>query len=576
MSDLVIAWEYLTGYAVATDHADRERAEWPPHPARVFMALAAAWFETGEDPAEGAALRWLERLGDPELQTPTVDPLAERTCVTCFVPVNDQLEASNAPLQSVPSLTRVRQPRTFPRVWVGDEACRLRWTDVPGTEEHRAALDRLCRKVTRIGHSSSVVAMWIDTDPTDELPAGIDRWSADDTFEGSGSGIMLRSGGPGTLDRLAACVDTGSAKRAAELDELLPQLEAERKAIKGSGAKELRAEVDARLRALRDERALVEPRPPQRPSTSRFTSYRRTHRSLHAPPSSSCFSDDLIVLTGSDEPQPSLVSTFAAARALRDMLMKLAPQPVPSWISGHAPDGEPNRSDDGCHLACLPLAHVGHRHADGGLLGMAIAIPASLDRKELATVLRSALVDPETRGPRALRLLMGRFGTWTIARREPTDSRLTVQSQRWTAAPDGAVIWASVTPVVLDRYPKADRVRDGEGWRNEVATIVAAACTRIQLPEPDSIDIDTTSFVRGAPRAVTRQHRLRSGASRPPAPPMRDGDGFPAFPSRGTAAPRPQVHVRLRFTEPVVGPVLLGVGRHHGYGLCMPLPEAGR
>ena len=67
MASLTIAWEYLTGYAVATDPSTRDRAEWPPHPARVFMALAAAWFETeppGADDenrdewtAEGAALR---------------------------------------------------------------------------------------------------------------------------------------------------------------------------------------------------------------------------------------------------------------------------------------------------------------------------------------------------------------------------------------------------------------------------------------------------------------------------------------------------------------------------------------
>ncbi len=46
MPALTIGWEYLTGYAVATDPNTRERAEWPPHPARVFMAMAAAWFET--------------------------------------------------------------------------------------------------------------------------------------------------------------------------------------------------------------------------------------------------------------------------------------------------------------------------------------------------------------------------------------------------------------------------------------------------------------------------------------------------------------------------------------------------
>ena len=41
---LALGIRCLTGYAVATDVSNREQAEWPPHPARVFMALAAAYF----------------------------------------------------------------------------------------------------------------------------------------------------------------------------------------------------------------------------------------------------------------------------------------------------------------------------------------------------------------------------------------------------------------------------------------------------------------------------------------------------------------------------------------------------
>ena len=63
-----LAIRYLNGWAMAaTDGANKRQAEWPPHPDRVFMALAAAWFETGEDPAGGAALRWLEALPDPAM-----------------------------------------------------------------------------------------------------------------------------------------------------------------------------------------------------------------------------------------------------------------------------------------------------------------------------------------------------------------------------------------------------------------------------------------------------------------------------------------------------------------------------
>ena len=80
MKGLTIGWEYLTGYAVATDPGDRQRVEWPPHPARVFMALAAAWFETGEDADEKEALEWLERIeSEPELHLPSRGAEFERS-----------------------------------------------------------------------------------------------------------------------------------------------------------------------------------------------------------------------------------------------------------------------------------------------------------------------------------------------------------------------------------------------------------------------------------------------------------------------------------------------------------------
>ena len=46
---------YLMGCAVSSDMT-RQRWEFPPHPGRVFMAMAAAHFETGEDARERRAL----------------------------------------------------------------------------------------------------------------------------------------------------------------------------------------------------------------------------------------------------------------------------------------------------------------------------------------------------------------------------------------------------------------------------------------------------------------------------------------------------------------------------------------
>ncbi|HMO25990.1 MAG TPA: type I-U CRISPR-associated protein Csb2, partial [Tepidisphaeraceae bacterium] len=168
--------EYLTGYAVATDPASRERPEWPPHPARVFMALAAAHFETApEDQEQRAALEWLATLSPPDLVIPKG---SERDVLDVYVPVNDAelpelrtidgwdprtdkgRAAIKGALTIVPQYRTNKQPRTFPRVYVGDDPVRLIWrVDPAGSQQHVCSLEAVCRHVTRIGHSSSLV--WV-------------------------------------------------------------------------------------------------------------------------------------------------------------------------------------------------------------------------------------------------------------------------------------------------------------------------------------------------------------------------------------------------------------------------------
>src|SRR3954447_3622880 len=81
--------EYLTGRAVASGRDDRDAAEWPPHPGRLFMALVAAFAEhDSTDAAERAALRWLECQPPPALWATDA---GRREVHTVFVPVNDNV-----------------------------------------------------------------------------------------------------------------------------------------------------------------------------------------------------------------------------------------------------------------------------------------------------------------------------------------------------------------------------------------------------------------------------------------------------------------------------------------------------
>src|SRR5262245_39216344 len=77
----------LMGRAMMTRWDDREQPEWPPHPDRVFMALVAAWGESGENAEGKAALGWLETLGPPALRVSLVASV--RTPCISFVAVND-------------------------------------------------------------------------------------------------------------------------------------------------------------------------------------------------------------------------------------------------------------------------------------------------------------------------------------------------------------------------------------------------------------------------------------------------------------------------------------------------------
>ena len=55
---LAIAINYLNGQVkAATYNSAGAAVEWPPHPDRVYMALVAAWGETGQDCWAGCSWR---------------------------------------------------------------------------------------------------------------------------------------------------------------------------------------------------------------------------------------------------------------------------------------------------------------------------------------------------------------------------------------------------------------------------------------------------------------------------------------------------------------------------------------
>ncbi|MGH3814228.1 MAG: type I-G CRISPR-associated protein Csb2 [Pseudonocardiaceae bacterium] len=204
---------------------------------------------------------------------------------------------------------------------------------------------------------------------------------------------------------------------------------------------------------------------------------------------------------------------------------------LPAAVSGHGADTIP-------HVAYLPLLDVAHPHARGHLMGVGVALPAGQPATR-AAVLRSLRPGQ----PLTLRLPFGELSLQPASERlaamaDPTHSRLSPaywmqRSRRW----------ASVTPLVLDRFPRRP---------TDIAEEVAKACTRVGLPEPEDVVVGTGPMVRDG-AALRRRHLART-----------------------EHRPRLFTHAVLTFPVRVQGAVLLGAQRYLGMGLFTPLHDVPR
>ena len=384
--------DFITGMAVMTDPSSREHAEWPPHPARIFMALVAAHYETKPLPEDGAdaaaawqrqrsALEWLEAQDAPMMNWPAE---SRRDIVKVYVPVNDagvpgkpegvkQSELRSA-LGVMPDC-RSRQERTFPAVYVnGDDVQRLvylSWADAMPSPECLGALEVLASAVTRIGHSSSLVRIWVCEG---EVPAAYQPAA---NMRKAVKGIPLRVPAAGFLAELDQRYNAEDIDAFFELSEAIA-------AKTGKAKEQAKAAFEERFGMAWSRTASAPVR--QRPSTGRTVTYVPI-RKAELQIVQSTFDSELLVLTKQDGPTLGLETTAVLTAALRGLFLKNS-EGLPAWFTGHSAPGVPST---GGHMAILPLAYVGAEHADGHIMGLALAFPRSVSDAERAACLRGRL-----------------------------------------------------------------------------------------------------------------------------------------------------------------------------------------
>jgi CRISPR-associated protein Csb2 len=484
-----IGIRYLCGRALATHPADWERPEWPPHPDRLFMALVAAHFQGdgNGDESGRAALEWLENQAAPSMH---VSGGQVRQTTTSYVPVND-MQAPRINRGQGPSAgqiksglallpeSRPKQPRQFPAVIPDDPSVFFIWPSDP-PPHIAAALARLCLNVTNVGHSSSLVQTWVEADVPEPDLVPVGERAAQ---------FRLRVSGVGRLRSLEARYNAGL-----------------------------------------------------RPVSALWAGYERPKtKSFESPALQTCFDRNLIVLRRTEGHALGLESTLHVTQVLRDTMMALCvQQPPPEWVTGHKSDGRRSEED---HLAFMPLPHVGSEHADGHLLGLAIAVPRDIPPEEQARCWQGVLFD-ELGMPKRMELRMGKLGLWQVVVDDRENREVALRPETWNSA---SQTWATVTPISLDRHPK------GRNRWKDIEDSIRRACVRIGLQEPLDVALTPTSMFTGTPAAR----------------------GYPLLVRGPSLGPIQHTHASITFPVAVTGPVLLGAGRYRGYGVCRPLALPG-
>ncbi len=556
---LAIEVELLGGRYVATDHTDRRRAEWPPHPARFYSALVAGLHDHDPvDPAERAALLWLEQQPAPQLDVDLSvnNRVGRRQVHSVFVPVNDitlvgdpesevrhararlaaiqQAEPAKASAevktarkaveqqearlarfiasQQVADLNpaasalkaaaalipdrRTRIDRTFPLVVPGRATFAFLWPEATPAD-HIDALRRLCERVTRLGHSSSLVRCTL-----------VDKVIQPSLVPRSAGEHLLRVVSAGQLERL----EEAYARHQAVEPRMLP--------------------------ARRQRYGEPDTAQPERPR--------------------SVFGDKWIVFEriGGHRPLGSRGTDLAVALR-RAMIEVNGKEDLPPALSGHADNG--GRTTEP-HLAFVPLPWVGHEHADGSVLGLALVAPRSITPGEQEAMLRLLARWERERGDR--------HNAYAVDLGTPSDRNrpIVVRFQRVDVSTKAALSTArwcrpsrrfiTATPIALDRHPgnlRSNVERSAHRAAMEDTTSIADACERVLSLRPVRVSVSLAPLLTGA------QH-VRHFPPRPPQP---------------GKIRRALVHADIVFPIKVHGPVLIGAGRHFGLGLCLPIDDGG-
>lgn len=369
---------------------------------------------------------------------------------------------------------RSKQVRWFPAYTPQDRHVWFIWKDATDVSERVHALKKVAANVTYLGHSMSPVRVAAVTSVANINPTLVPH--PDGT-------VMLRTTGPGRLMHLETVFEQ------------------------------------------RKENATIQPR------LGKVSRYRITDQQQKITQAS--LFRYAFAFRRKSGPNLPLESVIKLTDVVRKAIMRHIPDPIPEILSGHDDKRAPTCLP---HLAVAPFADVGHRHADGHVMGFGLWLPGSAREEEIILLEEAVFKIKE--------LTLGRYGIWQVEQLYADELAHAPLSIRPATYERSHHAWASVTPVVFGKFPKESQVGPGKSG----GKVFAELCEMIGLPPPAEVRLGPVSVFQGAPKA--------SEFIRP-----KQAEG------------KLMAHVYLRFPERVKGPVLIGAGRFIGLGLCRPYTE---
>lgn len=509
MSCLVVTVHFLDGryHGLEPDG----RPEWPPSPARLFQALAAAAARgAGLTEEDMRALEWLETLDPPLVAAPTRH---KGRSFSHFMPNNDTDTVGGHPARI--SEIRSATKRFHPQLFDSDMPFLYRWSFEDG-QEHAERICEIALRLYQLGRGVDMA--WAVAEILDDK-------KADDQFA-TYSGAVHRPSRNGR-GRQLACPASGS------LESLIERFEKGRVQFT----------------------PIIEAAPTKKdPSKKRVAGYtfeqRPKPRFQEVPYDSPAvrllyelrdMTQEAAFLSWPQTETVRLVETIrnSAATTLADVLPENNAAIVQRAF-GLCRNAK--GADKASRIRIVPLPSIGHHHADRGIRRVMVEVPpdCGLPAKDIAWSFEATGdVDVAT----------GEVRWMLVAASEQAMLR------HYGIGDDidmGSRTWRTVTPIALPVARPHGKIKGSERVASERDAVraLAQALRHVGIREkPTRIHVQREPLDAKGQRAEVFGKQTRFGSAR-------------------------LWHAEISFSRPISGPVVVGDGRYLGLGLMRPATMA--